>query len=141
MATCDLHTVLRLPQGIFYAPGVNTNVLFFNKTGPTERVRFYDLRTDSPRFSRRSPLTAAAFESFETACARGSEAGADDSRLTIVDRAAIEAAGDDLDLVSRPGGAAGDYDERRAAELVSSITRGLKSALSAIEELEREFLH
>ena len=140
MATCDLHTVLRLPQGIFYAPGVNTNVLFFDKTGPTDSVRFYDLRTDSPRFTKRSPLTAAAFGGFETACARGSEIDREDPRLTIVDRPTIEAAGDDLDLVSRPAGAAGGYDERRAAELVASITSGLRSALADLEELEREFL-
>ena len=51
METCDLHTVLRLPTGIFYAQGVKANVLFFDakpKDGHTHTkgVWFYDLRTN-----------------------------------------------------------------------------------------------
>ena len=41
----NLHTVLRLPTGIFYAPGVKPNVLFFTKGQPTKEVWFYDYRT------------------------------------------------------------------------------------------------
>lgn len=47
MELCDLHTILRLPTGIFYAQGVKTNVLFFSrgatdraKTKPASRIRF-----------------------------------------------------------------------------------------------------
>lgn len=48
---CDLHTILRLPTGIFYAQGVKANVLFFDrKPGAkepwTKRVWYYDLRTN-----------------------------------------------------------------------------------------------
>ncbi|MDR3048673.1 MAG: type I restriction-modification system subunit M [Elusimicrobiota bacterium] len=49
----DLHTILRLPTGIFYAQGVKANVLFFDKYPPlkndhrTKSVWFYDLRTNS----------------------------------------------------------------------------------------------
>jgi len=51
METCDLHTILRLPTGIFYAQGVKANVLFFEKKGAspdaqTKEVWFYDLRTN-----------------------------------------------------------------------------------------------
>jgi len=51
MQTCDLHTVLRLPTGLFYAQGVKANVLFFDrKPGAkdpwTKRVWLYDLRTN-----------------------------------------------------------------------------------------------
>ncbi len=41
----NLHTVLRLPTGIFYAQGVKANVLFFTKGQPTSNVWFYDYRT------------------------------------------------------------------------------------------------
>ncbi len=41
----NLHTVLRLPTGIFYAQGVKANVLFFTKGQPTRNVWFYDYRT------------------------------------------------------------------------------------------------
>lgn len=68
MDKCDLHTILRLPTGIFYAAGVKTNVLFFTRgtqeTGNTERVWFYDMRTDVPSWGKRTPFTRAAFEYF-----------------------------------------------------------------------------
>jgi len=48
---CDVHTILRLPTGIFYAQGVKANVIFFDrKPGAkepwTKKVWFYDLRTN-----------------------------------------------------------------------------------------------
>lgn len=51
MENCDVHTVLRLPTGIFYAQGVKANVVFFDakpKDGEvhTKGVWFYDLRTN-----------------------------------------------------------------------------------------------
>ena len=42
----NLHTILRLPIGIFYAQGVKANVLFFTKGQPTKEIWFYDYRTD-----------------------------------------------------------------------------------------------
>ena len=41
----NLHTILRLPTGIFYAQGVKANVLFFSKGTPTKDIWFYDYRT------------------------------------------------------------------------------------------------
>ncbi|MBI4744097.1 MAG: SAM-dependent DNA methyltransferase [Actinobacteria bacterium] len=51
MQTCDLHTILRLPTGVFYAQGVKANVLFFDKKEAskdhaTKKVWIYDLRTN-----------------------------------------------------------------------------------------------
>ena len=46
LADFNLHTILRLPTGIFYAPGVKANVLFFTKGQPTKEVWFYDYRTN-----------------------------------------------------------------------------------------------
>jgi len=48
---CDVHTLLRLPTGIFYAGGVKANVLFFDRKPPsenpwTQKVWIYDLRTN-----------------------------------------------------------------------------------------------
>jgi type I restriction enzyme M protein len=65
MDKCNLHTILRLPTGIFYAAGVKTNVLFFTRgkteTGNTRNVWFYDMRTNAPSFGKRTPFTRAAF--------------------------------------------------------------------------------
>jgi type I restriction enzyme M protein len=72
MDKCRLHTVLRLPTGIFYAQGVKTNVLFFQKvgqaaTGSTDAVWVYDMRANAPKFGKRTPLTRAHFTDFEAA--------------------------------------------------------------------------
>ncbi|WP_145559549.1 N-6 DNA methylase [Yersinia bercovieri] len=65
MNKCNLHTILRLPTGIFYAQGVKTNVLFFSKGSAknkyqkencTENVWVYDLRTNMPSFGKRNPF-------------------------------------------------------------------------------------
>ena len=69
MDRCDLHTILRLPTGIFYAQGVKTNVLLFvrGKTdrGSTRRVWIYDMRADMPAFGKTRPLAAEDFNDFE----------------------------------------------------------------------------
>lgn len=65
---CDLHTVLRLPNGTFtpYSPGTKTNVVFFTKGYPTETVWIYDARTNVPGITKKDrPLTAAHFAEFE----------------------------------------------------------------------------
>lgn len=71
MEKCDLHTILRLPTGIFYAQGVKTNVLFFTRgkadKGNTQRVWIYDMRTNMPSFGKRTPLTHDHFKPFEEA--------------------------------------------------------------------------
>ncbi|MEP1085215.1 N-6 DNA methylase [Algoriphagus sp.] len=72
---CDLHTILRLPTGIFYAAGVKTNVLFFTRgkkeTGNTKRVWFYDMRTNAPSYGKRTPFTREAFADFVKAYTGG----------------------------------------------------------------------
>ena len=69
MEKCTLHTILRLPTGIFYAQGVKTNVLFFSRgttdKGNTRKTWIYDLRTNMPVFGKRARLTREIFEDFE----------------------------------------------------------------------------
>ena len=71
MELCDLHTILRLPTGIFYAQGVKTNVLFFTRgqteRGNTKQVWVYDLRANMNSFGKTRLLTVADFAEFETA--------------------------------------------------------------------------
>jgi type I restriction enzyme M protein len=71
MEKCNLHTILRLPTGIFYAQGVKTNVLFFTRgetdKGNTKEVWVYDLRANMPQFGKRTPLIRDHFTPFETA--------------------------------------------------------------------------
>jgi type I restriction enzyme M protein len=75
MDKCDLHTILRLPTGIFYAAGVKTNVLFFTRgkseTNNTKKVWFYDMRTNTPNYGKRTAFTEKAFSDFVTAYTGG----------------------------------------------------------------------
>ncbi|SFP63572.1 type I restriction enzyme M protein [Ruminobacter amylophilus] len=68
MEKCNLHTILRLPTGIFYAQGVKTNVLFFTRgktdKGNTKEVWIYDLRSDMPSFGKTNPLKESHFAEF-----------------------------------------------------------------------------
>jgi type I restriction enzyme M protein len=68
MNKCNLHTILRLPTGIFYAQGVKTNVLFFTRGNSekdnTKDVWVYDLRTNMPSFGKTNSLQPGHFEEF-----------------------------------------------------------------------------
>jgi type I restriction enzyme M protein len=66
---CDVHTLLRLPTGIFYAGGVKANVLFFDRKPPserpwTEKLWIYDLRTNQSFTLKTRQLTRADLDDF-----------------------------------------------------------------------------
>ncbi|MBQ3139402.1 MAG: N-6 DNA methylase [Ruminococcus sp.] len=70
MKNYNLHTILRLPTGIFYANGVKTNVLFFEKGKPTQDIWVYDYRTDIKHTMATKPMTRAHLDEFvECYCA------------------------------------------------------------------------
>lgn len=119
MEKCDLHTILRLPTGIFYAAGVKTNVLFFTRgkseEANTQKVWFYDMRTNMPSYGVRTPFTEKAFADFILAYTGGIDADhvmhdydgtidhekratIQDERWTCIAREDIAAKNDSLDL-------------------------------------------
>ena len=66
---CDVHTLLRLPTGIFYAQGVKANVIFFDRkpaseTPWTKQLWIYDLRTNRDFSLKQNPLTRADLDEF-----------------------------------------------------------------------------
>ncbi|MDP2770240.1 MAG: class I SAM-dependent DNA methyltransferase [Giesbergeria sp.] len=66
---CDVHTLLRLPTGLFYAQGVKANVLFFEKKGASEtpwtkKLWIYDLRTNKHFTLKTNPLTRVDLNEF-----------------------------------------------------------------------------
>jgi type I restriction enzyme M protein len=70
----DLHTILRLPTGIFYAQGVKANVIFFDNRAAspdpqTSQVWYYDYRTNVHHTLKQKPLTYGHLEDF-VACYR-----------------------------------------------------------------------
>jgi len=69
LQTCDLHTILRLPTGIFYKPGVKANVIFFDKrpASPeiqTKEVWIYDFRTNMHFTLKKNPMARADLQDF-----------------------------------------------------------------------------
>jgi type I restriction enzyme M protein len=69
LAECDVHTLLRLPTGLFYAQGVKANVLFFDRKPAsekpwTERLWTYDLRTNQHFTLKTNPLSSANLDDF-----------------------------------------------------------------------------
>ncbi len=64
LADFNLHTILRLPTGIFYAGGVKTNVLFFEKGTKTKDIWVYDYRTGVKHTMATKPMTRADLDDF-----------------------------------------------------------------------------
>jgi type I restriction enzyme M protein len=69
LETCDVHTLLRLPTGIFYAQGVKANVLFFDakpaqEKAWTKRLWVYDLRTNMHFTLKTNPLKRSDLDDF-----------------------------------------------------------------------------
>ena len=69
----NLHTILRLPTGIFYANGVKTNVLFFEKGESTKEIWVYDYRTGIKHTMATKPMTRAHLQDFVDCYCAGHE--------------------------------------------------------------------
>ncbi len=143
MDKCDLHTVLRLPTGIFYAQGVKTNVLFFTRgtadQNNTEEVWFYDLRTNMPSFGKTNPLKYDHFKEFITAYTAEDRHAVEDDRWSVFTR---EELGNTLDKGLIRDDSVLDYDDlpdpiesgeeciaqlEEAVDLLKSVVKELKS--------------
>ena len=151
MDKCNLHTVLRLPTGIFYAQGVKTNVLFFTRgradKDNTQEVWFYDLRTNMPSFGKTNPLKTEHFAGFEAAFEAADRHAVQDERWSVFTREQIAQKGNSLDLGLIRDDSVVDYDDlpdpiesgeeaiaqlEEAVDLLQSVVNELK-ALSEVE--------
>ena len=132
MDKCNLHTVLRLPTGIFYAQGVKTNVLFFTRgkadKGNTQEVWFYDLRTNMPSFGKTNPLKTEHFTGFEAAFEAADRHAVQDERWNVFTREQIAQKGNNLDLGLIRDDSVIDY-----ADLPDPIESG-EEAIAQLEE-------
>lgn len=142
MHKCNLHTILRLPTGIFYAQGVKTNVLFFQAGKPTAGAWVYDMRTNMPSFGKRTPLTRAHFADFE-ACFGDDPNGnsprqdqGETGRFRYFTRDKVKARGDNLDITWLRDESVTAAEEWEAPEEIAArIVANLRSALEDMEEL------
>lgn len=102
MEKCNLHTILRLPTGIFYAHSVKTNVLFFTRgiknTDNTKEIWVYDLRTNMPSFGKRTQLMEDHFSSFVKAYQAKDRSKIEDERWNRFSREEIRQFDNSLDI-------------------------------------------
>jgi type I restriction enzyme M protein len=147
METCDVHTLLRLPNGIFYAADVKTSVLFFSRPRKgehaTQRMWVYDLRTNMPRFRKGRNLTHEAFANFvqlygPDPLGRSLRDGTSDPRFREFSRAEIAERNDNLDLRWLTEGRKEELDEREPEEILAELVQTLKSALGDVEGIAAE---
>ena len=144
MDKCNLHTILRLPTGIFYAQGVKTNVLFFtrektDKDG-TKAVWFYDLRTNMPSFGKTNPLKASDFAGFEAAYTAEDRSKVADERWQCFTREEIAQKGNSLDLGLIKDDSVLDYEDlpdpaESAAEAAEKLAEAVDLLQSVAQEL------
>jgi type I restriction enzyme M protein len=156
MELCDVHTILRLPTGIFYAPGVKTNVLFLSRgktdKANTKAVWVYDLRNQMEAFGKTRPLTVKDFAEFEKAFggeplgrAKRKDQG-EEGRFRCYTRDEIKARNDNLDIGwLRDTEAEAEEHLTEPEDIAAAIIGHLEAALEEIEaasdELETDTGH
>src|SRR5882672_6178068 len=149
MDKCNLHTILRLPTGIFYSQGVKTNVLFFTRgktdKANTKAVWVFDLRANMPAFGKTTPLTAGHFAEFEKAFgadpygkAKRRDRG-EEGRFRCFTRETIKKRNDNLDIAWLRDDEA-DPEERltEPEDIAAAIIVHLRTALEEIESLTED---
>lgn len=145
MDKCNLHTILRLPTGIFYAQGVKTNVLFFTRgtedKDNTKEIWFYDLRTNMPNFGKTNPLKASHFDEFVKAYTAEDKEKVKDERWNKFTREQIREKNDNLDLGLIKNDSILDYEDlpdpiESAKEAVAKLEEATDLLMSVIKELK-----
>jgi len=144
MDKCNVHTILRLPTGIFYAQGVKTNVLFFTRgtedKDNTKDVWFYDLRTNMPNFGKTNPLKKCHFDEFVKAYTAEDREAVEDERWNKFTREQIREKNDNLDLGLIKDDSILDYEDlpdpiESAEEAVAKLEEATDLLMSVIKEL------
>jgi len=128
----DLWCIVSLPGGVFTAAGagVKTNLLFFTKGGPTERIWYYDL--SDIKVGKKKPFTLEKFEDFF----RLLPSRADSERSWTVPRSDIEAKNYDLKAVNP--NAKSQEDTRTPEELLDLIEAKGREVAEALATLRRK---
>lgn len=145
MDKCNLHTILRLPTGIFYAQGVKTNVLFFTRgttdQNNTEEVWFYDLRTNMPSFGKTNPLKYDHFKNFIAVYTAEDRHTVQDERWSVFTRDQIAQKGNTLDLGLIRDDSVLDYEDlpdpiESGEECIAQLEEAIDLMMSVVKELK-----
>lgn len=135
MSECDLHTVVRLPNGVF-APYtiIPSNLLFFTKTGRTKETWFYEIPAPAGRknYSKTKPLRFEEFADCQAWWLERAE-GEHAWRVPIAD---LEANGFNLDL--KNPNRTDDLAHRPPAELLAELISTEQEILTLLTQLQAE---
>ena len=142
---CDVHTLLRLPTGIFYAPGVKANALFFRRREGadeawTRELWVYDLRANKHFTPKQNPLTRTDLDDFVACYKPDNRHQREESdrfkRYTYAELIARDKVS--LDLFWLRDESLEDIDNIPApAVLAAEIAKNLQSALTEIQALTK----
>ena len=148
LADCDVHTLLRLPAGIFYAAGVKANVLFFEKRANrsarpmTRRLWIYDLRTGFRVNLRSNPIERGDLDQFvscyssENREARQESEPEDTGRWRAFDYDEIAQRPEwNLDISWLPDRTHSPDEDADPAALAAAIVEDLRGAMMEIESV------
>ena len=151
MDVCNLHTILRLPTGIFYAQGVKTNVLFFsrkkrNRVENTSKVWIFDMRANTGPFNKRRVLTDSDFHDFEAAYGDDPMGGGervdrgDQGRFRCFTREQIRDRKENLDITwLRDDGSVAEQQLTEPDDIAAAILGHLRNAVEEMESLAEQF--
>lgn len=140
MRDCDLHTIVRLPQGVF-APytQIPANLLFFSRTGPTKQTWFYQIPLPEGRrgYTKTKPMQFDEFDEcvkwWGGETRQGREENESAWRVSIAD---IKASSYNLDL-SNPH-VSDDLAHRPPQELIAEMIKTEREMLDLLSELQKE---
>lgn len=137
----NLHTILRLPTGIFYANGIKTNVLFFDKGEPTEGIWVYDYRTGVKHTLSTKPMKREHLQEFVDCYCTGNIENRKSTyseknpngRWRYFSAEEVKKA-ENLDFVWMN---LDERDERSSNEILTDLLKETKAINSAIYKLQR----
>ncbi|MDY4584134.1 MAG: class I SAM-dependent DNA methyltransferase [Candidatus Onthomorpha sp.] len=138
----NLHTILRLPTGIFYANGVKANVLFFTKGQPTKEVWFYDYRTGIKHTLANNKLERHHLDDFVT-CYHNRQETFDAQtnpqgrwrKYTIEEITARDKTSLDITWIKQNN----NHDDRTLSELMTDIKDKSQTISNAVSQLQKLF--
>lgn len=139
MKECNLHTIVRLPPGVF-APytDIPTNLLFFEKTGRTKEVWYYEIfpPEGKKKYAKTRPMRYEEFAECQTwwggAARKGRQEDEHAWRVPIAD---IEEGGFNLDLKNPKGPP--DPSELGSAEILKQIRSNEEEMVRLLEEIQQ----
>ncbi|MER6009632.1 N-6 DNA methylase [Streptomyces bluensis] len=140
MRECNLHTIVRLPQGVF-APytQIPANLLFFEKAGSTKETWFYEIPLPEGRrgYSKTKPMEYEEFADCAKWWGGESREGRTETEYAWkIDASEIEASGFNLDLINPHAGE--ELEHRSPVALVDDLIKGEEEVLRFLKDLREE---